>query len=957
MKQKLFSWISILVILVMLSVPAQQASVAANAPLTAASISGRVTDNSGNGVEGVTITAVLDNLQTYLPLVTKGLTTNSQPVTNPPTNGQNFYSVQSDANGNYILDTLPAGRYLVSANKIGMDFAPLSYTVTSASSGDKFNFRVTTIPTVYSPTANQLTEEDTAQLVSISSDGSVYTFGSETTNLAQVDVGEVIIGGVSTVAPEGFLRKVVLKEQKDSSLIFVTEQATLVDAFESLSINVTQQLSSADVKGITDIPGVKLLKAPSTINSDDFQFEMNNAVLYDQDGSLSTTEDQIVANGYLIVSPKIEFRLTIEGADVKELFYTSKMSVQTGFTVSSKISLNIPLYEHSFLAKPIPLPTIPVGPLVLTPELDLIAGISGSVYKGISTSITNTSLFTAGLWHVNGQTHNLSKFESNFSFSPPSFQSGVSFKAFVGPKISAKIYGVVGAYVKPGYAMNLNIAPASDPSLTLKGGLEVSVGIVVKVPIIDKDLLNIQLGAINHWILLYSLSNTSNNQPDPPDSPSPISGADNQSLTTQIGWTGSDPDGDVIEYDISLDAENSYPTTKVANHQSATSYNPGILNASTTYFWKVVAFDQHGLSTTGPVWSFTTGGGATPPGAFDKVSPFNAVTNQSTTLTLDWADSSGATGYSYCYDTTNDNACVGWISTGTASQVSLSGLTSSTTYYWQVKATNAAGETYADGGAAAYWSFTTGSITPGEMVTIPAGEFQMGCDPDHNDGYSCNSWELPLHTVYLDAYSIDKYEVTNAQYAQCVAAGSCALPEYNSSYTRSSYYDNAAYASYPVIYVSWYDAQNYCTWAGKRLPTEAEWEKAARGPSVRAYPWGDASPDCSLANSYNNATGSYCTGDTTAVGSYPAGASPYGVLDMAGNVWEWVADWYSSSYYSGSPYTNPLGPATGSYKVLRGGGWGNGWGYLRSAYRYVTIPPYRNYTVGFRCGGAAAPGK
>ena len=225
------------------------------------------------------------------------------------------------------------------------------------------------------------------------------------------------------------------------------------------------------------------------------------------------------------------------------------------------------------------------------------------------------------------------------------------------------------------------------------------------------------------------------------------------------------------------------------------------------------------------------------------------------------------------------------------------------------------------------------------MVYVPQGEFLMGS--------SLTADQKPAHKVYLDPYWIDRTEVTNAMYAQCVQDGVCQPPVMTSSSTHKTYYGDPQYANYPVIYVSWMAAQAYCNWSGVRLPTEAEWEKAARGTDVKPYPWGYSLPGKDLLN-FNNTVG-----DTTAVGSYPHGASPYGVLDMAGNVFEWTADWYSDTYYASSPASNPQGPSSGIYRVRRGGGWDSQDYVVNLSMRIDSIPGVALNDLGFRCAYSA----
>ncbi len=235
------------------------------------------------------------------------------------------------------------------------------------------------------------------------------------------------------------------------------------------------------------------------------------------------------------------------------------------------------------------------------------------------------------------------------------------------------------------------------------------------------------------------------------------------------------------------------------------------------------------------------------------------------------------------------------------------------------------------------------------QVFVPAGPFTMG------SAYESNEW--PIHPVTQASFWIDRTEITNAMYAQCVADGVCALPNRLNSRTRDAYYNNPQYSKYPVIYVSWDDANTYCRWAGRRLPTEAEWEKAARGTDERPYPWGKQSVRGDLANFADRNTSIDWAdrsiddgyGDTSPVGNYPLGASSYGVLDMAGNVWEWVSDWYSTTYYGESSSENPTGPASGDRKVLRGGSWIDEAKNIRVSIRVKDLPGSQTDNNGFRC--------
>ncbi len=241
------------------------------------------------------------------------------------------------------------------------------------------------------------------------------------------------------------------------------------------------------------------------------------------------------------------------------------------------------------------------------------------------------------------------------------------------------------------------------------------------------------------------------------------------------------------------------------------------------------------------------------------------------------------------------------------------------------------------------------------QVLVPAGKFQMGGFDVHAEND-----EIPTREVTLKEYWIDQYEVTNGMYSLCVQAGVCQAPQTSYSNRRSKYFGNPEFQDYPVITVTWTDAQIYCAWVGRRLPTEAEWERAARGDDdLRTFPWGEAPPSELYAN-FNN-----LIRDTSRIGSYPLGVSPFGAYDMAGNVAEWVQDFYKLEYYLNAPISNPTGPDQAPrliQRVIRGGSYQDVWVNIRVANRGYEMGPNpdaafdspdlfgrSSIKIGFRC--------
>ena len=432
----------------------------------------------------------------------------------------------------------------------------------------------------------------------------------------------------------------------------------------------------------------------------------------------------------------------------------------------------------------------------------------------------------------------------------------------------------------------------------------------------------------------------------PPSVPSNLQATAISSSQINLTWTDNSGNEDGFKIERKTGSGGTYGQIGTVGG-GVVAYSDTGLTCGSTYYYRVRAYNTVGDSS----YTSEANGVLTCPLTVPMApSNLQATVVSSSQINLSWTDnSSNEDGFKIeRKEGVGGTYIIVFTASANASSWANTGLSANTTYYFRIYAYNSVGNSSYSNEVYS----TTQSAPPTGMTSIPAGCFNMG--DAFNEG---ESGELPVHNICISTFQMSIYEVTNKQYKTCVDAGSCTAPSSSLSYSRSSYYGNSTYDNYPVIYVNWSQAKVFCEWIGGRLPTEAEWEYAARGGlSGKRFPWGDTI-DCTKAYYYSSTSYSYdtqgstgyCAGnrDTTQVGSYAANGC--GLYDMAGNVWEWVNDWYDGSYYSTSPTQDPTGPSSGSEPVLRGGSWSNLGTYLRAAYREGNPPAYQGNTVGFRC--------
>ena len=331
-------------------------------------------------------------------------------------------------------------------------------------------------------TTNTLPPETTQQLTSVSSDGVTYTFAKMTPALAAVAPGEIMVAAPSNAAPDGFLRRVTAVNTTGGQVVVQTQAATLEDAIQQGEVYVNQRLSPTNAQAVEIAPGITLM--PSSVVSPDASFyvKMEDVVVYDDDGNLSTKDDQVVANGSIEFAPTVDFRLLIRDWEIEELYFAANAQETAELEFETKLQKSL-IEKEFLLSDPIQLAQIVamVGPVpvVLIPVLTFQVGIDGSVHVGVVTRVEQVLTATAGARYAGGAWGPVSELSNQFTFTPPTLHAGLDFKGYANARLQLLLYGVAGPYASVGPYLKLEADTSKTPWWELYGGLEVPVGVRV----------------------------------------------------------------------------------------------------------------------------------------------------------------------------------------------------------------------------------------------------------------------------------------------------------------------------------------------------------------------------------------------------------------------------------------------------------------------------------------------
>lgn len=452
-------------------------------------------------------------------------------------------------------------------------------------------------------TTNVLSEESSDNLISISPDGSVFTFDQNTPTLTRVSPGEIIVSAPSPAAPHGYLRKVTTISDASGNIVFRTEQASLEEALEQGSIEIHQQLRPEQTQQQMQLDGVALT---NTLDCNGcFELSLRDVVLYDFDNSNTTTDDRVLANGNIQIIPTIDFSFTQKSFRLQNLSFSYTQQSTTNLKISvggvyhdtwQPIDVDI----AKFALAPI---TVMVGPVpvVYSPVLTVKVGGSGRVFVGVTAETTmhhevNGVLnYSSGKWFLGSSHKN--------SFANPSLNPAmdVEFKAYVAPELLLHFYGVSGPFAQARGYLKLQTSAELPLSVKLFGGIEMPIG--VKVEILSKKLANYEQVAIR-WEKLLQEYQVENHPPTSPANPAPADGLSDLPEQLTLSWTGGDIDNESVYYDLYLEPGDNTPDVLVARARTDTNFSVGPLEHGIQYYWQVVATDAKGNQTRGPVWNF-----------------------------------------------------------------------------------------------------------------------------------------------------------------------------------------------------------------------------------------------------------------------------------------------------------------------------------------------------------------